>query len=305
MQKKNALDYFSGGMAMPNRQIVNGEPYRYAFQGQEKDPETGKEAFQLRLWDGRIGRWLSPDPYGQFDSPYLGMGNDPINGIDPDGGFKWKWFARLVNFAIAGDGVQWSKSKNEFFVKKWSTTGDGGIMLENFFKSPIEFYANGNGKIDFGLQAGFDVNAFGAKIGLEAGHDVRSLIETNLDTRALQSFSYNRFSDNNTGNYYGAQNDRATYFGVGGIIGYGKEYKTSRRRDDRILGFIQNVGDLKSKEFSGVVGTSVTNYNHIDKTTTTTNKWVFGGNLKLLLGIHGKLELGVNFNYNTGEYNNK
>jgi uncharacterized protein RhaS with RHS repeats len=44
------------------------------------------EAFQLRLWDGRIGRWLSPDPYGEFDSPYLGMGNNPVSTIDPDGG---------------------------------------------------------------------------------------------------------------------------------------------------------------------------------------------------------------------------
>jgi RHS repeat-associated protein len=61
--------------------------YRYAFQGQELDKETGMEAFQLRLWDGRIGRWLSPDPYGQYASPYLGMGNNPIGMIDPDGGF--------------------------------------------------------------------------------------------------------------------------------------------------------------------------------------------------------------------------
>ena len=71
---------------MPNRQLINGEPYRYAYQGQEKDPETGKEAFQLRLWDGRIGRWLTTDPYGQHASPYMGMGNNPIRNIDPDGG---------------------------------------------------------------------------------------------------------------------------------------------------------------------------------------------------------------------------
>lgn len=44
------------------------------------------EAFQLRLWDGRLGRWLSPDPYGQYASPYLGMGNNPLSLIDPDGG---------------------------------------------------------------------------------------------------------------------------------------------------------------------------------------------------------------------------
>lgn len=45
------------------------------------------EAFQLRLWDGRLGRWLSPDPYGQYASPYLGMGNNPVGLIDADGGW--------------------------------------------------------------------------------------------------------------------------------------------------------------------------------------------------------------------------
>ena len=79
-------DYYPFGMPMPNRQIINGEPYRYAYQGQEKDPETGKEAFQLRLWDARIGRWLTTDPAKQYASPYLGMGNNPMNKIDPDGG---------------------------------------------------------------------------------------------------------------------------------------------------------------------------------------------------------------------------
>ncbi len=48
------------------------------------------EAFELRLWDGRIGRWLSTDPYGQYASPYVGMGNNPISGIDPDGGWFFK-----------------------------------------------------------------------------------------------------------------------------------------------------------------------------------------------------------------------
>lgn len=71
-------------MPMPDRN-VEGD-YRYACQGQEKDAETGKEAFQLRLWDSRIGRWLTTDPYGEFISPYLGMGNDPVFFIDADGG---------------------------------------------------------------------------------------------------------------------------------------------------------------------------------------------------------------------------
>ena len=77
-------DYYPFGMPMPNRN-VKGD-YRYAFQGQEKDDETGKEAFELRLWDARIGRWLTTDPAGQYASPYLGMGNNPVSRIDPDGG---------------------------------------------------------------------------------------------------------------------------------------------------------------------------------------------------------------------------
>ena len=79
-----------------NRYIRDAAGNRYAYQGQEKDPETGKEAFELRLWDSRIGRWLTTDPSGQYHSPYLGMGNNPVNGVDPDGGI-WK-----PNFIMIG-----------------------------------------------------------------------------------------------------------------------------------------------------------------------------------------------------------
>ncbi|MHC0443880.1 RHS repeat domain-containing protein [Flavobacterium sp. 3-218] len=82
---KSFADYYPFGEQLPSRNALSN--YRYAFQGQELDQETGMEAFQLRLWDGRIGRWLSPDPMGQYTSPYLGMGNNPVSRIDPDGGF--------------------------------------------------------------------------------------------------------------------------------------------------------------------------------------------------------------------------
>jgi hypothetical protein len=32
-----------------------------------------------------FARWLTPDPASQYHSPYSGMGNNPINGADPDG----------------------------------------------------------------------------------------------------------------------------------------------------------------------------------------------------------------------------
>jgi RHS repeat-associated protein len=62
---------------------------RYGYQGQysEADGETGWNAFQLRMYDSRIARWLRTDPAGQFFSPYEAMGNNPISGVDPDGGW--------------------------------------------------------------------------------------------------------------------------------------------------------------------------------------------------------------------------
>ena len=69
-------DYYPGGMAMPNRNVVGD--YRYNYQGQEQDKETGHHAFELRMYDSRINRWLSPDPAKEFHSPYLAMGNNPV-----------------------------------------------------------------------------------------------------------------------------------------------------------------------------------------------------------------------------------
>jgi len=41
------------------------------------------------MYDGRVGRWMTTDPYSQYHSPYLAMGNNPIRMIDPDGGFAF------------------------------------------------------------------------------------------------------------------------------------------------------------------------------------------------------------------------
>jgi len=71
------------------RKFVSGDHYKHGYQGQftEKDEEVNWDAFELRNWDGRLARWTTTDPYGQYWSPYLGMGNNPINAVDPDGGF--------------------------------------------------------------------------------------------------------------------------------------------------------------------------------------------------------------------------
>ena len=50
--------------------------------GRENDAETGMEDFDIRLWDARNGRWLTTDPAVQYNSLYLGMGNNPVIRVD-------------------------------------------------------------------------------------------------------------------------------------------------------------------------------------------------------------------------------
>ncbi|MES2382897.1 MAG: RHS repeat-associated core domain-containing protein, partial [Bacteroidota bacterium] len=66
--------------------------YRFGFNGKEKDNETYGEGneydFGARIYDSRLGKWLSVDPL-QMDypwlSPYNFCANNPIFYIDPDG----------------------------------------------------------------------------------------------------------------------------------------------------------------------------------------------------------------------------
>ncbi len=96
--------------------------YRYGYQGEYAEDETEEDgikanSFQLRLYNPRLGRWLSPDPYGQYVSPYLAMGNNPTNSVDPDGGFSWGgalWRSVLGGHgAISKVGDEWGYNNSD------------------------------------------------------------------------------------------------------------------------------------------------------------------------------------------------
>ena len=96
---KYRRDYYPFGLPFADNYFK--EAYRHGYQGQyaEKDEETGWNAFELRMYDPIIARWMRPDPYGQFASPYLAMGNNGVNRVDPDGGFDE--FARLADGSLS------------------------------------------------------------------------------------------------------------------------------------------------------------------------------------------------------------
>lgn len=89
-------DYFPFGMLLPNRH-GSSDSYRYGFQGQEKDDEVKGEGnsvnFAFRMYDPRIGKFLSLDPLAPqypHNSPYAFAENRVIEGIELEGLELWK-----------------------------------------------------------------------------------------------------------------------------------------------------------------------------------------------------------------------
>lgn len=145
-----ATDYYPFGMPMPNRNVEGN--YRYKYQGQEKDPETGMEAFELRLWDARIGRWLTTDPMGEFHSPYLGMGNNPISKIDPTGGSTQD----PPDGNGFSDGFNWTDSDGSWNWNAESGVWEGLGISDDIFGTTQSL----NGITVIGTQKGFLAKAW-------------------------------------------------------------------------------------------------------------------------------------------------
>lgn len=74
--------------------------YQYQGDYSEMDEEIGWQDFDLRNYDPQIGRWVQQDPYEQFPSPYVGMGNNPVNNVDEDGGWSFGSTGALVGAAV-------------------------------------------------------------------------------------------------------------------------------------------------------------------------------------------------------------
>jgi RHS repeat-associated protein len=88
---KTQQDYYPFGMLMPERQYTNvSDDYRYGFNGMEKDDEVKGNSydFGFRIYNSRLGRFLTPDPIGNalpFWSQYHFAANNPILLMDFEG----------------------------------------------------------------------------------------------------------------------------------------------------------------------------------------------------------------------------
>ena len=74
------------------------------MQNQEWNDGSGLEEydFSSRYYDPQLGRWNTQDVAGQYASPYLGMGNNWPNGIDPSGKNFWNTLGTIGIIAASG-----------------------------------------------------------------------------------------------------------------------------------------------------------------------------------------------------------
>jgi RHS repeat-associated protein len=107
------MDYSAFGAPLAGR-TSNSPGYKYGFNGVEKDAEMhggdgSSYDFGARMYDARVGRFLSVDPLldkSPSYSAYLFAGNKPINHIDKNGETEWEVIRyydsqnRLINTQI-------------------------------------------------------------------------------------------------------------------------------------------------------------------------------------------------------------
>jgi RHS repeat-associated protein len=87
-------NYYPFGLIMNHIPFNSNGAYpenKYLYNGKELQNETlngkffGMYDYGARFYDPQIGRWHSPDPLQQYDSPYTYVDNNPISNIDPTG----------------------------------------------------------------------------------------------------------------------------------------------------------------------------------------------------------------------------
>lgn len=97
LSEKKGLNYSTFGAIMPGRNFQSATPYRYSFQGQERDDEikgAGNSInFKFRMYDPRLGRFFAVDPltsdYPHY-TPYSFSGNKVISAIELEGLEEWE-----------------------------------------------------------------------------------------------------------------------------------------------------------------------------------------------------------------------
>jgi RHS repeat-associated protein len=139
-------------MTQPGRKFSLGG-YRYGFNGKENDNEVKGEGNQqdygFRMYDPRLGKFLSVDPLTKFypwNSTYAFAENDVMRSIDLEGAEK---YIVIINKSW-GENKQQVITYDKVELKKPGTLGNGVAVKLNMFGSEKYLYGeSANNSKDF------------------------------------------------------------------------------------------------------------------------------------------------------------
>lgn len=79
--------YYPFGMTMGGLDSYSSPLNPFQYQGKQfiDDYNLNWHYFHARMFDSQLGRWHCKDPVIVHASPYIGMGNNPVSLVDPDG----------------------------------------------------------------------------------------------------------------------------------------------------------------------------------------------------------------------------
>ncbi|MFP6819696.1 DUF6765 family protein, partial [Acinetobacter sp.] len=130
---------------------------RYAISirlpGQNEDPITGLYDNGYRQYDPTIGRYLTPDPMGTVDglNPYLYVGNNPLNKVDPYGLYQTDMHYYMTYFLAITAGIDSDNARRIALATQFVDTNDntspyddeagaGKSLYNNYMTERLQYY---------------------------------------------------------------------------------------------------------------------------------------------------------------------
>ena len=177
-QVVSVSDYYPFGMGIKEREWKDSSfGYRFGFNGQEKDDEVkgsgNSLSFKYRIYDPRLGRFLSVDPLFAsypWNSTYAFAENRPIDGIDLEG-TEWLNSTSVYSEGLgvaAGigygfnvgltQGTAWDMIGKTQYIA-YNLIGPANQQLEEGSRNP-RVNIGGEAGVDAGFQVAYDNPTF-------------------------------------------------------------------------------------------------------------------------------------------------
>lgn len=127
--------YYPFGAMMEGLGVVadSSDKWDFLYQGKELVDGWGYD-FHTRGYNQYLGRFMQVDGANQFASGYVGMGNNPVSYIDPDGQFAFLPFVAYAAIGVGVNGIINSAREKPFF-QNWGSAAVSGALSGGYLSA--------------------------------------------------------------------------------------------------------------------------------------------------------------------------